>query len=299
MIKKIFGHVKEIQLLQKLDITKLPSSLILSGEKGIGKFLLAEEFSKYWLTNKTDQLKDNFLNNIFTLNSTEIDRLNIQGVRNLIREMSLSSINDLEKFFIIDDFDSLNINSKNALLKNLEEPPENSKIILISHKYETLLKTIKSRCININLTSLSNDDFEKFLINKEPDINKEEKEKLIYLCNGRPGLYDVIRKTNWLVVSKKINKIISYEEINYEKIFEIFDVYKKETIYLDFLIKKQLYDLSMQKLLKNKSQLELYKNIVKFINFISQEVETNININLKNYFLSIFISYFKLVKKFR
>ena len=40
----------------------------------------------------------------------------------------------------------MNVNAANALLKTLEEPPQNSIIFLISDRADTLLPTIKSRC---------------------------------------------------------------------------------------------------------------------------------------------------------
>ena len=151
--ENIFGHQNEIQLLQDLKKSITPKSLIFSGVKGIGKCLLARKYSEFYLSSVSKRLYGNFLNNIFLLNSSEFEKLNMEGVRDTIKEMSLSSINDLQKFFIIDEFDSLNINSKNALLKKLEEPSDNINIILISHKYESLLRTVKSRCLNINFNS--------------------------------------------------------------------------------------------------------------------------------------------------
>ena len=51
----------------------------------------------------------------------------------------------------------LNINSSNALLKNLEEPNENVFFILIFNSEKFLIDTIKSRCIEFKL-SLSNEN---------------------------------------------------------------------------------------------------------------------------------------------
>ena len=41
-----------------------------------------------------------------------------------MKEMILTNLNEGEKIIIFDNFDSLNINSMNALLKNIEEPRE-------------------------------------------------------------------------------------------------------------------------------------------------------------------------------
>ena len=294
--ENIFGHQNEIRLLQDLEKSRIPKSMIFSGVKGIGKCLLARKYSEFYLSSENNKLDGNYLNNIFLLNSSEFEKLNMEEVRNIIKEMSLSSMNDLQKFFIIDEFDSLNINTKNALLKNLEEPSDNINIILISHKYESLLQTVKSRCLNINFNRLDFNEFQKFLDDNEPGIDSLRKIQLVKFCQGRPGLYKMINKLNWLEMKDTIDEVILKKDIDYEKIDELFLLYQKDTVTFDFLIKKQLYDQSIIELLKNKDNINISKQIINFLNFASKSVSSNININQKNYFISIFINYFRFVK---
>lgn len=294
--ENIFGHQNEIRLLQDLEKSRTPKSMIFSGVKGIGKCLLARKYSEFYLSSENNKLDGNYLNNIFLLNSSEFEKLNMEEVRNIIKEMSLSSMNDLQKFFIIDEFDSLNINTKNALLKNLEEPSDNINIILISHKYESLLQTVKSRCLNINFNRLDFNEFQKFLDDNEPGIDSLRKIQLVKFCQGRPGLYKMINKLNWLEMKDTIDEVILKKDIDYEKIDELFLLYQKDTVTFDFLIKKQLYDQSIIELLKNKDNINVSKQIINFLNFASKSVSSSININQKNYFISIFINYFRFVK---
>ena len=55
---------------------------------------------------------------------------------------------------IIDNADNLNFNSFNALLKTIEEPPENTVILIISHDIPKIPKTIISRCTTIKFNCL-------------------------------------------------------------------------------------------------------------------------------------------------
>jgi DNA polymerase-3 subunit delta' len=48
----------------------------------------------------------------------------------------------------------MNTNAANALLKNLEEPPQGMLFILVSHKPQQLLPTILSRCLSFALPAL-------------------------------------------------------------------------------------------------------------------------------------------------
>src|ERR1700716_867846 len=59
---------------------------------------------------------------------------------------------------IVDTVDELNPNAANALLKILEEPPQQSLFLLVSHAPARVLPTIQSRCRKLALRSLAVDD---------------------------------------------------------------------------------------------------------------------------------------------
>ena len=88
----------------------------------------------------------------------KVDKKNIEidQIREIIKFTNQSSFNNKSRFIILDDVEFLNINSSNALLKNLEEPNENVFFILIFNSEKFLIDTIKSRCIEFKL-SLSNE----------------------------------------------------------------------------------------------------------------------------------------------
>lgn len=58
------------------------------------------------------------------------------------------------KVFVIAEGDRLNPNSQNAMLKTLEEPPEQSYIIVLSASGDLLLDTTRSRCHQISFRGL-------------------------------------------------------------------------------------------------------------------------------------------------
>ena len=59
---------------------------------------------------------------------------------------------------IVDTVDELNPNAANALLKILEEPPQQSLFLLVSHAPSRVLPTILSRCRKLLLRPLETDD---------------------------------------------------------------------------------------------------------------------------------------------
>ena len=154
---------------------KLPNKILFSGKKGIGKSTLSyhlincilskdEEFS-YDTTNhtinrenKSFKLIQNGSNPNFNLIDVSSDKkmIEINQIRNLINKINKSSFNDKPRFILIDNIEYLNINSANALLKSLEEPNQNIFFILINNQ-KKILPTIKSRCLNFNISLTYND----------------------------------------------------------------------------------------------------------------------------------------------
>ena len=171
---KLFGLDKFIsEMIELYENKKLPSRILLSGQKGIGKSTLSYHLINYILSKNEDH---NYDYDKFEINSknysfkTILNRSNpnfilididsekkfidISQIRNLISNLNKSSFNLKPRFVLIDNIEFLNANSINALLKILEEPLPNVYFILIKNN-KKILKTLLSRCINFNI-SLSN-----------------------------------------------------------------------------------------------------------------------------------------------
>lgn len=70
------------------------------------------------------------------------------------------------RMVLISKADAMNTQAQNALLKMLEEPPENTFFILLAVKPDLLLATIISRCRKIRFKSMSNKAIAKRLISE-------------------------------------------------------------------------------------------------------------------------------------
>ena len=179
-MKKVIGFDQEFDsILNQLFDNKLSNSLLLTGNKGIGKnyFILLQLIEEYikkkvvseQINHHLSLLKNNSHPNIKIVKK-EIDEktkklknfIIIDQIRK-INQFSLetSIIENIPKFILIDSADDMNINASNALLKILEEPKLNTFFFLISHQPSSLLPTIKSRCLKINLSNHNYDNFSK------------------------------------------------------------------------------------------------------------------------------------------
>ena len=152
---------------------KMPSKILLSGKKGLGKSTLAYHVINYILSADEDLKYDssNFVinknNKSFKLllnkshpNFYLIDLLNdkknidVAQIREMINYTNKSAFNNMARFILIDNIENLNKNSVNALLKVIEEPNKNIFFILINNNEKKILPTLKSRCLifKINFT---------------------------------------------------------------------------------------------------------------------------------------------------
>ncbi len=85
--------------------------------------------------------------NTLVLN-TDKNSLGIGDLEEILPWVSVKS--DYEKLVIIEEAEKLTPEAQNSLLKVIEEPPEDSLVILITANSDLLLETILSRCILIS-----------------------------------------------------------------------------------------------------------------------------------------------------
>ena len=158
---KLIGHETYLEKFVTLyENNELPNKILLSGKKGIGKSLLTEKFLyKIFNSNNDNELikKKSHPNVLNIKKNNDKKNIEIDQIREIIKFTNQSAFNNKSRFIILDDVEFLNINSSNALLKNLEEPNENVFFILIFNSEKFLIDTIKSRCIEFKL-SLSNEN---------------------------------------------------------------------------------------------------------------------------------------------
>ncbi len=273
-MNEALGFEKEHQyLLNAFKSNNLNNSIIISGQKGIGKntflFNIIREFFKLSIdSNKLNHHFNLLLNNTHPnvkYISKEFDEktkklksyINIDQIRNLKNFSNESSlINNLLKVIIIDSADDLNNNSSNSILKILEEPKNNTFIFLISHQLSSLLPTIRSRCLKIKCKNHNIDNFKIILQNKFFDIDNEHINFLYDLSNGSPG------------VAIKFND---------EEIFDLFDefssslILKKPLSYNNIILASKLAEFDNDK-------LKIFISILKFILLNLSKIKIGVNV---------------------
>ena len=93
------------------------------------------------------------------------NRIKINSIRDIKKFLSLNFNEVGYRFILISDAHLMNDEAQNALLKNLEEPPEKVIFILTTSSVSKLKPTIISRCWRINFDPLNVDDIVFILTN--------------------------------------------------------------------------------------------------------------------------------------
>src|SRR5512133_886835 len=79
----------------------------------------------------------------------------VDQVRDLVdHRLSLRRFEGRRRFVVIDPADALNPQAQNALLKTLEEPPDDTTLVLVASSPDALLPTIRSRCARLAFAPL-------------------------------------------------------------------------------------------------------------------------------------------------
>lgn len=113
--------------------------------------------------------------------------INIEQIRKLQSVLNVKPSMSGKRVIIIDSADDMERAAANALLKSLEEPPQGTIFLLISHASEKLLPTIKSRCQTMRFDPLSEDQMQAALNMQLDGISDTERTALVRAGNGSPG----------------------------------------------------------------------------------------------------------------
>lgn len=135
---------------------RLAHAYLISGPAESGKRALAAEIANLVNGTKAEDVFSTSAREIFVAEpESKSRRIVVEQVRALEHALQMRASENRRKVAIILEADRLQPQAANAFLKTLEEPPENSLLLLLSALPEALPDTILSRCVPITLKSSS------------------------------------------------------------------------------------------------------------------------------------------------
>ena len=206
-MSRLFGHDRQLaQFVKAASSGRLHHGWILSGPRGVGKASFAREMARQLvdpLKHHSSMIEQRSHPDIVWVQrlpkELPKDGEPIDPDAELKRSISIDQIREVQhrlttrpsmadkRIVIIDAADDLERGGANALLKSLEEPPQGTYFLLISHMSDRLLPTIRSRCQMLRFDPLSDNDMTSALNILLPDAGSNEIAALVRTGRGAPG----------------------------------------------------------------------------------------------------------------
>jgi len=211
VFENILGQQKIKKILSgQIKSGKIPHAYIFMGQNGVGKKLTAVEFAKILNCTTNDFTKTDTGACGKCLNCEKISKnshpdfhlidfakqaemldedfekqktLKIETIRYVQKEVATKTHEAKWKFFVIEPAEKMNAAAANCLLKTLEEPPDNTILILAARHKETIPQTIVSRSQTLFFQPLEQDQISTFLMLNH-SLSASKSLEIAALCEG-------------------------------------------------------------------------------------------------------------------
>lgn len=263
--------------------------LLITGPKGSGKKYVATNLAKTLLS-ASAELVDN---SAVMIIQSESGTLTIDDARKAKQFVTLKTIGEgtIKRAILIFDAEKLTIEAQNALLKLIEEPPEDTTIVLTLSKQAKLLPTIVSRTQNLQIKPISRAELENHF--SHSDFKTHDITKAYHLSDGRIGLMSQIltgKAVDLLESVKTAKTLLASDKMTR---LNTIDGFTKDKSALGLLI--EAFDIIGHAALKqdvirqNPAQIKKWYESLKAIEQANLAINHNANskLTLTNLFLSV------------
>ncbi len=212
-------------LSNAIELNRIAHAYLLCGPRGTGKTSSARILAKSLNCKEGPTLTPcgkcpaclDIMNSI-PVDVIEIDAASNRSVEDtqaILEKIQYVPVNGRYKIYVIDEVHMLSNHAFNALLKTLEEPPENVIFILATTEPHKVLDTIISRCQRFDFRRITTDDIVKRLeyISKEENINISREALYSIAKNSQGGMRDALALLDQISVLG-VNKQIDTEDVN-------------------------------------------------------------------------------------
>ncbi len=157
-------------------------ALLISGPDGIGKTTVAKYYLSVLLQCSIDAI-DNYKYGLII--SPDKKSISIDQIRQLNEFLTLKTIGSdkIRRFVMIEHANLMTTAAQNSLLKNLEEPPSDTLIILTAGHRFSLIPPILSRVQSLEVYLPTRD-----MLSEHFQLDDDKFTKIYGLCAGLPGL---------------------------------------------------------------------------------------------------------------
>ena len=173
----IIGQEQLKEHLQNaISMNKVSHAYIINGERSSGKEFIAKVFAAA-LQCETGGVEPcgecHYCKQALSGNQPDIifvshDKPNTIGVEDIRAQINndivIKPYSSPRKVYIMNEGEKMTVQAQNALLKTLEEPPEYAVILILTANVDSLLPTILSRCVVLNMKPVPDNKVKKYLM---------------------------------------------------------------------------------------------------------------------------------------
>lgn len=173
----IIGQDQLVEHLKNAIVSKKVShAYIINGERSSGKEFIANVFAQaLQCENMEDepcqechackQAKSGNHPDIIKVTHEKPNTIGVEDIRGKINnDIGIKPYSGPYKIYIMNEGEKMTVQAQNALLKTLEEPPAYAVILILTTNVDSLLPTILSRCVVLNMKPVSDDLVKKYLM---------------------------------------------------------------------------------------------------------------------------------------
>ena len=290
---------------QQRQQQRLPHAIVMTGVKGLGKRALADQMVATLLCrddNASEPCGQCHSCQLFMAGShpdhTVIEpeesgkQIKIDQIRALKDKQQLTPSVAKWKTVIICPAENMNINSNNSLLKLLEEPQDNTLIILITAKPEYLPITILSRCQKIALSAPTQHEAINWL-QQQDSFDSAIIDQLLPLAKGAPLAVVEMLKTDILPKIQQIEadfRSLLQGQVNPVIMAKDWQQYDLNMVFnhLQNLVKKNIILVQKQQNTQDsKRSWHIYDCIIAVIKLISSSNNINKTLLIEQFMVSV------------
>lgn len=194
VFKKVVGNQKRIHIFQQqIRDGYLPYTALFHGTEGVGKKLTATCIVASLFCPNRGCGQCSICRRVFEHQHPDFHYvapeagkrgISIDQIRQIQRKISLKAFEAGQKFVLLDQAETMNEEASNSFLKTLEEPPQETRIYLITDQKQALLPTILSRVQAIPFHPISSAELRGFLATR---ARRDKIEFLLAFSQGSIG----------------------------------------------------------------------------------------------------------------
>ena len=196
---KLLGKKEAVErITTQISSKKFPHALMLVGEKGIGKSVFADYVCKLLLCEGESapcsecapckKIEKGIHPDIFKIYPEgKSETIGVKTIAPIKEHIYIKPNDAAYKIFIIYSAERMNRFAQNALLKMIEEPPEDTFFIFTCQNAQALLPTVRSRVSMISISAATESEIIDELSIRFADKAKFEIEKAAKMSGGNIG----------------------------------------------------------------------------------------------------------------